>query len=118
MVQSNLNSLSMAVYDVNQAMQNRDIPKDYQTNEFLSAITNYVLSGTNNSNDKKVTELGKMVFDKYSMQRYKYKGYQKSSGPSGQVKEVPLPNPSYNPNYGQDNGNNQSTKQVQNGSGN
>jgi hypothetical protein len=41
-----------------------DIPTEYQNQGSLSAITNYVLSGTNNTDDPKITELGKVVLAK------------------------------------------------------
>ncbi len=94
--------LKMAYYDVNQGLlKGGVIPKEYQTEERLSDITNVVLSGVSNLNDKKILEIGKNIYDQFSKQRQKYDGTTKVTGPSGvEIINKPKPNPTYNPNYG------------------
>lgn len=92
----------MAEYDVNQALlRGGVIPKEYQTEEKLSDITNVVLSGVSNLNDKKILEIGKNIYNQFSKQRQKYDGTMNITGPDGMViKNIPKPNPIYNPDYG------------------
>jgi hypothetical protein len=91
--------LKKAAYDVGQAMKGGDIPESYQTEGLLSAITNFVLSGDNTTDDPKVADLGKLVFTKYSMQRFGVLGIDKTTTADGQVILTLKPNPSYNPEY-------------------
>lgn len=94
--------LRNAIYDVNQAAKDGKTisPGILNSPERLSDVINYVLSGVSNLNDKEVIETGKAVFNLYSMQRFKYDGIIKVTGPNGQVLiNQPKPNPTYNPGY-------------------
>ena len=93
---------SMALYDVNTALQEGLIDKKYQNVSSLSDIANVVLSGVSNSGNKEIVELGKKIYKNISQRREQFIGpVHIITGPSGvQIGTYRDPNPNYDPNYG------------------
>jgi len=102
------NKAAMALYDVNTALQEGFIDKKYQTTEFLSDITNVVLSGSSYLNetgvvkDEEIINLGKKIYMEVSMRRYPYSGPVKNIQTSTGIIKFQEPNPKYDPNYGKE----------------
>ena len=86
------------------------IPKEFQTQEYLSDITNVVLSGTSyiNTYDQKagakILEIGKQIFNTYSVKRNMFTGKLiELSTLDNYSKKVPERNPNYDPAYVKEN---------------
>ena len=78
-VNSNINQFKKAAADVNYALSNGLIPREYQTSEYISDIVNVVLSGESiiNSYDQKngakILEIGMNIYNTLSVKRNQYK---------------------------------------------
>ena len=97
-----------AAADVNYALKNTNlIPKDLQTDQYLSDIISVVLSGTSNVNnyDQKkgaqILEIGKKIYDTYSTKRSQYTGrlIQLGNLDGNNTRTIMEPNPYYDANY-------------------
>jgi hypothetical protein len=101
--EKHLGILQMAIYDVNRALNDprSPIPANFRTPELLSDITNVVLSGVSNSNNKQVVEIGKRIYNEFSKRRLQYDGTIEIKGPGGlMIMSHPKPNSIYDPTYG------------------
>lgn len=78
-VNSNINSFKLAAADVNYALSHNLIPKELQTQEYISDIVNVVLSGESiinsydQTNGAKILETGLKIYNTLSVKRNQYK---------------------------------------------
>ncbi|KIC91947.1 hypothetical protein HY58_07000 [Flavihumibacter sp. ZG627] len=97
--------LKMATYDVSQALvaKKSPIPEEYRTPALLSDITNVVLSGVSNLNNKEVLKIGTIIYNEFSMKRKPYDGTLRITDQDGRViMQAPKLNKKYDPNYGKE----------------
>lgn len=97
-----LKILKNALYDVAMALKDGKIQTKYQNTTNLSQITNYLLTGETKSVDNEVVQVGKLIWNEYSMRRFATKPVVIGTSENGNKTTLPVLNEKYDPNYGGD----------------